>query len=466
MTAGRVRWMQGTALVVALAGAAMLLGYLLLTPARGNILVVGSARQADRVKAGTVDLHSGAGWMRLGSFSSLAVPAAPDSTTLVEGSAPVAMYDAIKLDGRVFPAQIQVDPSALETVLVAFVGGHPATDGVYAGSQTTSLGLSELAGQLKQMPDFNLVDQFGRPFTNASIAGHDVILAAFHVSCHTTCPLYTGLFMQLRKQLPPSVMLVEATTAPDEDSPQALRDYAGALGASWTFATGTVEAMQAFWAPFTVQLSNGQTHSSTLAFIDSHGYIRTYYQGVPDAGGQLSPDLVQQLNPDGLKEYRSHGNGWGAPQVIDMLRSIDSLASPSSGGEGQAPNFTLSTLGGGEVSLSQFRGHPVMINFWATYCAPCRREMPMLARVAKAHPGMTLLLVDERDDRGAAIAFIKELGITSSVPFDPDGKTGDLYRIAGLPTTVFVRPDGSIEGRYLGETNQQILGPHITAIGA
>jgi len=464
--AGGVRWIQLAALAVAVAGAAMLLGYLVLTPARGNILIVASGRQADMVNAGSVDLRSGGSWMRLGSFSPLAVPAAPESTSLVQGTPAVGTYDAIRVDGQVLPAQIQVDPSVLETVLVAFAGGHPVTGGVYAGTQAASLGLSELSGQVKQMPDFSLLDQFGRPFTNASIAGHDVILAAFHITCHATCPLYTGLFMQLRKQLPPSVMLVEATTAPDEDSPQALRDYAGAVGASWTFVTGTMDAMQAFWAPFTVQLSNGQSHSSTLAFIDSHGYIRTFYQGVPDAGGQLSPELVQELNPDGLNEYRSHGNGWGAPQVIDTLRSIDRLASPSRGGEGQAPNFTLSTIGGGEVSLSQFRGRPVMINFWATHCAPCRREMPMLVRVAKAHPGMTLLLVDERDDRGAAIAFLKELRITSTVPFDPDGKAGDLYRIAGLPTTVFVRADGSIEGRYLGETNEQILGSHLSAIGA
>jgi len=466
MTAGRLRVVQTTALVVGLAVAASLLVHLLLTPAQGNVLIVSSARQADRVDAGTVELHSAGGWTRLGSFSSRPVPAAPDSTILLEATAPAAVYDAIRVGGRMLPATIQVDPSVLQTVLVAVAGGHPMTGGVYAGNQTASMGLSELAGQVKAMPDFNLVDQFGRPFTNASIAGHDVLLAAFHVSCHTTCPLYTGLFMQLRKQLPPSVMLVEATTAPDEDSPEALRTYAGALGASWAFVTGSVAAMESFWAPFTVQLSNGQTHSSTLAFIDSHGYIRTYYQGVPDAGGQLSPDLVQQLNPDGMNEYRTHGNGWGAPQVLDTLRSIDSLAAPSSGGEGQAPNFTLSTLSGAQVSLSDFRGRPVMINFWATYCAPCRREMPMLARVAKAHPGMTLLLVDERDDRAAAIAFIKELRIMSAVPFDQDGKAGDLYRIAGLPTTVFVRADGSIEGRYLGETNEQILGPHISAIGA
>ena len=316
------------------------------------------------------------------------------------------------------------------------------------------------------MPDFSLIDQFGRPFTNQAIAGHDVLLAAFHTNCHTTCPLYTGLFLQLRKQLPPSVMLIEATTAPDEDTPTLLLDYAGRLGASWTFLTGTPQAMQAFWAPFTVQLSNGQFHSSTLAFLDSHGYIRTYYLGIPDVEGQLPPELVQDLNPDGLSEYHSHGSGWGTPQVIDALQTIDALAPQSTGDEGLAPNFTLVTLDGKRVTLSDLRGRPQLINFWATYCVPCRTEMPPLQRIAAQHPNLVVLLVDERDSTSSARSFVAALHISSAVLIDTDGKAGDLYRISGLPTTVFVRPDGTIEGRYIGQTNEQILDSHIAAIGA
>ena len=90
----------------------------------------------------------------------------------------------------------------------------------------------------------------------------------------------------------------------------------------------------------------------------------------------------------------------------------------------------------------------------------------MLEREAETHPRLILLLVDERDQRAPAVALVNDLGITSTILFDPDGKIGDLYQVAGLPTTVFVRPDESIEGRYLGETNEQILGPHVSAIGA
>lgn len=461
-----VRLLQLIALGVAVLIAGLVLAHSLLTPASGNVLVLASAKQPDRLASAVVELHSSAGWFRLGGFAGGPVPKAPDTMTLAQGMAPIGSYDTIRIGGRTYPAQIAVQQSVLSTVLVAVAGGQPSNGGVYAGSETVSLGLNELAGQLKAMPTFSLVDQFGRSFTNASIEGHDVILAAFHISCHTTCPLYTGLFLQLRKQLPASVLLVEATTAPDEDTPDALRTYAGGVGASWSFVTGSPDAVAAFWLPFTVQLSNGQSHSSTLAFIDSHGYIRTYYQGVPDVGGQLPNELVRQLNPDGLSQYRSHGNGWGASQVIDTLTSIDSLRTPSGAVEGSAPNFTLTTLAGQEVSLASYRGRPVLINFWATYCVPCRVEMPLIQRMADQHPKLVVLLVDERDSTAAARGFVNDLRIRSTVLLDTDGKAGDQYHVAGLPTTLFVRPDGSVEGRYLGQTSEQILGPHIAAIGA
>jgi len=311
-----------------------------------------------------------------------------------------------------------------------------------------------------------LVDQFGRNFTNADIAGHDVLLAAFHTSCRETCPLVAGLFLQLRQRLPPSVLLVEVTTDPSEDTPSVLRDYAGRIGASWTFATADPQTLAAFWKPFDVVLSTSDVHRSTLALIDRHGYIRTYFLGAPDVGGTLPAPLDSQLSAAGRQLLSTHGNGWGDSQILDALQAVGGLASPSSSGGGPAPALTLDTLDGTRVSLADFRGRPVLINFWATYCAPCRREMPLIERTAAQHPRLVVLLIDERDSHQSASAFVNELQITSTVLFDGDGRVGDAYGISGLPTTFFIRTDGAIEGRYIGETNAGILGPHISAIGA
>lgn len=462
----RRRWLQALALGLAIVTVAVLGTRLLLTPVKGEVLVLSTAPHLDQLPAAAVALHSSTGWLTLGSFSSRSVPAAPETTTLVQTSLPVGTYDAVRVGGEVLPLQAQVVKGQLMPVLVVVANGRAANQGAYAGNEGVNLGLNEVAGHIRALPTFSLVDQLGRPFTNAAIAGHDVILAAFNTTCRESCPLYTGLFLQLQKQLPPSVMLIEVTINPWQDTPQVLRDYAGRLGASWTFLTGNSAALSDFLKSFDVQLGSGDVHRSTLALVDSHGYIRSYYLGAPDIGGSLPPELTSQLNPAGMRLADSHGDGWGQAQVLDSLRAIGAVTQPGTDRQGAAPELNLSILDGRRISLADYRGRPVVINFWASYCLPCHREMPMLQRAARAHPRMTLLLVDERDDRSAASALVRDLGITSAIPFDSDGKAGDLYQVGALPTTVFIRGDGSIEGRYLGETNEQILDSHLSAIGA
>ena len=152
--------------------------------------------------------------------------------------------------------------------------------------------------------------------------------------------------------------------------------------------------------------------------------------------------------------------------MLDTLGAIGGLSSPSSSGEGQALDLVLSTLDGKQMSLSEFRGRPILINYWPTYCAPYWAEMPLLPRKADHHPKLVVLLVDERDITPAALSFITELRIRSLVLLDTNGKVGDQYRITGLPTTIFVREDATVEGRYIGQTSEQVLGSHIAAIGA
>ena len=454
------------ALAVAFGIVAAVLGHLLLTPVNGEVLLLLTARQQDRVAATSVDLHTAQGWTNLGRIAAATVPKAPATAQALSVRVPVGNYDRVRMVGVTVPVALTVQKDMLNTLLVGVDGGRPMPGAAYGGSEAVSLGLNELSGQLKPMPSFSLVDQFGRPFTNAEIAGHDVLVAAFHTSCRETCPLVTGLFLQLRKRLPPSVMLVEATVTPSQDTPDVLREYAGRVGASWTFVTGDPVSLAAFWAPFHVGLDTSDSHISTIALIDSHGYIRTYFLGAPDVGGALPAALDSQLDYQGRQLLTNHGNGWGEAQILDALQAVGGLAAPSSSGQGLAPDFSLETLDGKRVSLADYRGRPVLINFWATYCAPCRREMPLIERTAAQHPRLVVLLVDERDDRLSASAFVAQQRIASTVVFDGDGKVGDTYGISGLPTTFFVRPDGSIEGRYIGETNAGILGLHVSPIGA
>src|SRR5438105_1542600 len=223
--------------------------------------------------------------------------------------------------------------------------------------------------------------------------------------------------------------------------------------AGWTLATGGANSLRAFWDPFGVDLSSGDGHISTLALVDSHGYLQLVYRGVPDVGGTLPPPLDAQLGAAGRQELISRGEGWGAPQVADALRTIDGLQQNGAGGGGRAPGFTLTKLGVGRVSLSDHAGRPVVINFWATNCPPCRRELPLLEATARDHPEVTFLLVDVRDDVGAASRMLAGLGVHSETLEDVDGSVSAAYGVVALPTTVFVRSDGIVEGRYVGATD-------------
>jgi cytochrome c biogenesis protein CcmG/thiol:disulfide interchange protein DsbE len=434
------------------------------SPAPGTLVVLVAGAAPSDLRARSVDIEGGGAWRSLAQNVSARVPSAPDTSTIAQATVSPGVYDALRFGSQVVRGPIQVAPGQVTPVLVAVEAGRPVPDGVYAGSEGVNLALQELGGRLHQVPAFDLLDQDGRPFTNATIAGHDVVLAAFHTTCATTCPLYTGLFMQLAGKLPPSTLLVEATTDPQTDTPQVLRAYAEKVGVHWTLVTGSVDQMEAFWKPFGVQLSGAQLHSSTLALIDAHGYVRTFYQGVPDLNGTLAPVLSSQLNGLGQEELRGHGDGWGAPQVLDALRTIGATARLSTLGRGTAPAFEAPGLTGGQVGLADHLGRPLVINFWASWCQPCKRELPTLQRTLAQHPGVGLLLVDERDSQGAARQMASQLGLEAPIAYDPDGKVGQLYQVAGLPTTVFVRPDGSIEGRYPGELVPSALQDHLAAI--
>ena len=118
-----------------------------------------------------------------------------------------------------------------------------------------------------------------------------------------------------------------------------------------------------------------------------------------------------------------------------------------------APDFTLPALEGSEaLSLHALRGHVVVLNFWASWCTPCRQEAPGLATLSKSYfpKGVRFLGVDENDERTSAIAFEKEFGIPYPSAFDPATSLSDSYRLFGLPTTLVIGSEGSVRYRFNG----------------
>ncbi len=124
--------------------------------------------------------------------------------------------------------------------------------------------------------------------------------------------------------------------------------------------------------------------------------------------------------------------------------------------EEAAHPFSLPSLfnSGHDISLSSFRGEPLVINFWASWCVPCRAEMPLLEEAYRAEKGRVRFLgVDSNDTSVAGRPFIQKVHTTYPVVSDASGTVATQYGLFGLPTTVFISPSGRIVGRLIGPMN-------------
>lgn len=122
----------------------------------------------------------------------------------------------------------------------------------------------------------------------------------------------------------------------------------------------------------------------------------------------------------------------------------------------KAPDFELETLDGETVNLSDFRGEKVMVNFWATWCPPCRAEMPDMQEFHEDYDDAVILSVNlretENSDRNVE-DFLDEYGITFDVLSDEDSTVGNTYGAQALPTSYLINTDGTIDNKAVGPLN-------------
>lgn len=114
-----------------------------------------------------------------------------------------------------------------------------------------------------------------------------------------------------------------------------------------------------------------------------------------------------------------------------------------------APDFTLQSSTGENVRLAEQRGQVVMLNFWASWCGPCRKEMPLLDEMSKRYSaaGFVLYGVNVEEDNSDAKKLIKELGVGFPILYDTESKASSLYNVDAMPTTVLIDKKGEI--RYV-----------------
>lgn len=114
-----------------------------------------------------------------------------------------------------------------------------------------------------------------------------------------------------------------------------------------------------------------------------------------------------------------------------------------------APAFQLNSNSGKPLALADFKGQIVLLNFWATWCGPCRQEMPILEQLNRQYhgKGVTLLGINVEPDSMAAVNWLKATPVSFPILFDVDSKVSSLYEVAGMPNTVIVDRKGVV--RYI-----------------
>lgn len=152
----------------------------------------------------------------------------------------------------------------------------------------------------------------------------------------------------------------------------------------------------------------------------------------------------------------------------DLLASLklpwDNQPAPKVGYS--APDFELNNLAGDTIKLSNLRGKPVLINFWATWCGPCRLEMPDIQKIYENYQGDFEVLAVNADEQERIVAkFAKDIGITFEVLLDPGANVQSLYQLRGYPTSFLVDQEGVIRVQHIGIMHEAQLVEYLAEVG-
>ena len=135
---------------------------------------------------------------------------------------------------------------------------------------------------------------------------------------------------------------------------------------------------------------------------------------------------------------------------------------------GQAPaeDFSLPDISGEIISLSDYQGKAVLINFWATWCPPCLTEMPLFQAYADKYPeSLIVIAVNAGEGEESVRAFVEHYGYDMVFLVDVETTVSKLYQVRGLPTSLFIDPDGQLVATHIGKLDESLLSTYLQKIG-
>ena len=145
--------------------------------------------------------------------------------------------------------------------------------------------------------------------------------------------------------------------------------------------------------------------------------------------------------------------------VLFFFFALTLLSRKAGSGNDVLPSLSFEDLNGKQVSLNDLRGQVVLVNNFATWCAPCREEMPELQAFYDQHKerGFTVVAIESGEPADEVARFVKEFGITFPVLLDPQGKALDAFNIFALPNSILIDRDGKIRQAWVGAIDRSIL---------
>lgn len=181
---------------------------------------------------------------------------------------------------------------------------------------------------------------------------------------------------------------------------------------------------------------NSDDNRGVVLMLDAHQFIYTITFVGPADGWEEAHQPVINAFIEGI-------------EVSDNLVPVGTQIGQ------QAPDFTLSLLDGSTISLSDLHGQVVLLNFWATWCEPCRIEMPEFETAYNTTEGFTILAVNMMEGPEPITDYVDELGLTFPIALDRDGSVTNLYRVVAYPTTYIIDAEGIIRAFNAGPVNVQ-----------
>lgn len=185
------------------------------------------------------------------------------------------------------------------------------------------------------------------------------------------------------------------------------------------------------------------------------------------------PLLVVALIVGGVWYLQKDHGGGAKPAagtgVLALDASRNHTGQPASAEPGRAaPDFRLTTLDGKSVRLSDLQGKTVLVNFWATWCAPCRQEMPEIVKAYNANHarGFEVVSVDEQEDPATVKKWVDAFEMSFPVALDTSGQVGQTFRAGSqFPTSLWIDPKGVVTDVRYGPMSEDFINQHLAGLG-